>query len=151
MGFRGDRISHKNGWLWKPSFPYHYQPDRSASRASSPGPGATGNSRQMGQIRFAPIPLMKLTHCNWHRHTGNLISSCCYSRAFWPPQLRHLFRVNSSTYWWSWSTARGLRRRLRRVEAVGKPLFQIQPNHKIMPVAHGEKGMLSFIFLCNYL
>lgn len=106
MGFKGDRISHKNGCLWKPSFSYHYQSDRSASRASSPGPGATGNSRQMGQIRFAPIPLMKLTHCNWHRHTGNLISSCCFSRAFWPLQLRHLFRVNSSTYWRSWSTAR---------------------------------------------
>lgn len=34
------------------------------------------------QTWFGPIPLMKLTPYNWHRHTGNLISSFCCLRAF---------------------------------------------------------------------
>lgn len=88
MEFKEGLISHKNVCLWKPSFPYNYQLEYLTALwkcfarplCCASGSGAAG--RIQVQIWFGPIPLMKLTPCNWHRHTGNLISSSCCLRAF---------------------------------------------------------------------
>lgn len=71
-------------------FSYHDQPEHLTAMLkrllwplciySASGSGTTQRIQVL--IWFGLIPIMKLTSCNWHRHTGNLISSSCCLRAF---------------------------------------------------------------------